>query len=89
MRIHGILSSRPSERSEREPGSGNQISRSRIFALALRASTNSGMTLREIMIGRLRGILIEKQPPILLVDVAGIAYEVFASMQTFYQLSPV
>ena len=41
------------------------------------------------MIGRLRGILIEKQPPTLLVDVAGVAYEVFASMQTFYQLSPV
>lgn len=41
------------------------------------------------MIGRLRGILLEKQPPTLLIDVAGVAYEVFASMQTFYQLPSV
>lgn len=38
------------------------------------------------MIGRLRGIVLEKQPPDLLIDVQGVAYEVQASMQTFYQL---
>lgn len=38
------------------------------------------------MIGRLRGILLEKQAPHLLIDVMGIAYEVFASMVTFSYL---
>lgn len=41
------------------------------------------------MIGRLNGVLLEKQPPHLLVDVSGVAYEVQASMQTFYQLPEV
>ncbi|MEQ6917503.1 Holliday junction branch migration protein RuvA [Halomonas aquatica] len=34
------------------------------------------------MIGRLRGTLIEKQPPWLVVDVAGVGYELEASMTT-------
>lgn len=38
------------------------------------------------MIGRLTGILIEKQPPQLLVEVNGVGYEVEAPMSTFYQL---
>lgn len=38
------------------------------------------------MIGRLTGILLEKQPPHLLLEVAGVGYEVEASMQTFYKL---
>lgn len=38
------------------------------------------------MIGRLRGILIEKQAPYLLLDVNGVAYEVQAPMTTFYRL---
>lgn len=39
------------------------------------------------MINRLRGILVEKQPPYLLVEVAdAFTYEVQTSMHTFYQL---
>ncbi|GGO80698.1 Holliday junction ATP-dependent DNA helicase RuvA [Marinobacterium nitratireducens] len=38
------------------------------------------------MIGRLRGELLEKQPPQLLVDVNGVGYELEASMNTFYRL---
>ncbi len=41
------------------------------------------------MIGRLRGILLQKQPPHLLVDVQGVAYEVDAPMSTFYDLPEV
>ncbi|MFT6791794.1 MAG: Holliday junction DNA helicase RuvA [Cellvibrionaceae bacterium] len=38
------------------------------------------------MIGRLKGIIIEKQAPHLLVEVAGVAYEMQASMMSFYPL---
>lgn len=38
------------------------------------------------MIGRLKGILLEKQPPEILVDVQGVGYELEASMSTFYNL---
>ncbi|MBL1277813.1 MAG: Holliday junction branch migration protein RuvA [Ectothiorhodospiraceae bacterium] len=38
------------------------------------------------MIGRLRGTLLEKKPPQLLLEVAGIGYEVNAPMTTFYDL---
>ncbi|RYZ84959.1 MAG: Holliday junction branch migration protein RuvA [Moraxellaceae bacterium] len=41
------------------------------------------------MIGRLRGILIEKQPPHLLLDVQGVGYELQAPMTTFYRLPAV
>lgn len=38
------------------------------------------------MIGRLTGKLAGKQPPQVLVDVAGVAYEVDVPMSTFYSL---
>lgn len=38
------------------------------------------------MIGRIRGIIIEKQAPHLLVEVGGLAYEILAPMTTFYHL---
>ncbi|QGZ41181.1 Holliday junction DNA helicase subunit RuvA [Pseudoduganella flava] len=38
------------------------------------------------MIGRLSGVLLEKNPPQLLVDVGGVAYEVDVPMSTFYNL---
>lgn len=38
------------------------------------------------MIGRLSGLLAEKNPPQLLIDVNGIGYEVDVPMSTFYNL---
>jgi Holliday junction DNA helicase RuvA len=38
------------------------------------------------MIGRLTGILLEKNPPQILLDVHGVAYEVDVPMSTFYNL---
>ena len=38
------------------------------------------------MIGRIQGVLLEKNPPQLLVDCAGVGYEVEVPMSTFYGL---
>lgn len=38
------------------------------------------------MIGRLRGVLLEKRPPQILVDVSGVGYEVDVPMSTFCNL---
>jgi len=41
------------------------------------------------MIGRLKGTLLQKQPPGLLVDVGGVGYELEAPLSTFYELPAV
>ena len=41
------------------------------------------------MIGRLKGILVHKQPPWLVIDVHGVGYELEAPMSTFYDLPEV
>jgi Holliday junction DNA helicase RuvA len=38
------------------------------------------------MIGRIAGTLLEKNPPHILVDCAGVGYEIAVPMSTFYQL---
>ena len=38
------------------------------------------------MIGRLSGTILEKHPPLVLLDVQGVAYEIDVPMSTFYHL---
>jgi Holliday junction DNA helicase RuvA len=38
------------------------------------------------MIGRIAGTLLEKHPPLVLVDVGGVGYEIDVPMSTFYNL---
>ncbi len=42
-----------------------------------------------LMITHLCGLLLDKKPPLLTIDVNGIGYEIFAPMSTFYQLPDV
>jgi holliday junction DNA helicase RuvA len=41
------------------------------------------------MIARLNGLLIEKSPPLIVVDCAGVGYEVEVPMSTFYNLPEI
>jgi Holliday junction DNA helicase RuvA len=41
------------------------------------------------MISQIKGTIIDKQPPTLVVDVHGVGYEILAPMNTFYQLPDV
>ncbi|WP_089725382.1 Holliday junction branch migration protein RuvA [Candidatus Thiosymbion oneisti] len=41
------------------------------------------------MIGRLRGEIVSKHPPQLMLEVNGVGYELEAPMSTFYDLPPV
>ncbi len=41
------------------------------------------------MIGRLQGILAEKQPPEILLDVQGVGYELLLPMTSFYNLPEI
>jgi Holliday junction DNA helicase RuvA len=41
------------------------------------------------MIGRLAGTLLEKRPPLVLIDVQGVGYEVDVPMSSFYNLPAV
>lgn len=41
------------------------------------------------MIGRLRGILLTRQPPQLTLEVQGVGYDIEAPMSTFYELPQV
>jgi Holliday junction DNA helicase RuvA len=38
------------------------------------------------MIGRVRGVVLEKRPPLVVIDVNGLGYEIEAPMSTFYDL---
>ncbi|MDQ3185203.1 MAG: Holliday junction branch migration protein RuvA [Pseudomonadota bacterium] len=41
------------------------------------------------MIGRITGLLVEKLPPLVLVDVQGVGYEIDVPMSTFYHLPAI
>jgi holliday junction DNA helicase RuvA len=41
------------------------------------------------MIGRIAGTLLEKTPPLVLVDVQGLGYEIEVPMSTFFNLPPL
>lgn len=41
------------------------------------------------MIGQLRGIVVDKQPPRLVLDVGGVGYELEAPMSTFFALGGI
>src|SRR5690349_11096036 len=79
-------------------GEGNDWVRRRACEPLARASSNaSGLCPLAgepgnrglIVIGRLKGTVVHKQPPWLVVDVHGVGYELEAPMSTFYDLPEV
>lgn len=57
-----------------------------IYPVVGYASCDKNEQEMDIVIGRLCGILLEKQPPEVLIDVNGIGYEISMPMNCFYQL---
>ena len=53
---------------------------------ALRYTLKLSLITEPAMIGRIAGVLLEKNPPHLLIDCNGIGYEVDVPMSTFYNL---
>lgn len=47
------------------------------------------LTQEQNVIGRLRGIVLEKQPPLVLLEAGGVGYEVHMPMTCFYELPDV
>lgn len=41
------------------------------------------------MIGRLRGLVLEKKPPLVTLEAGGVGYEVYMPMTCFYQLADI
>ena len=41
------------------------------------------------MIGRLRGLILEKQPPLVLLEAGGVGYEIHMPMTCFYELPEI
>lgn len=41
------------------------------------------------MIGRIQGILIKKDPPMMLIDVSGVGYEIEAPVRVFFELPEI
>ncbi len=60
-----------------------------VRATALRIGVSARDVWRRKMIGRLKGALVHKQPPWLMIDVGGVGYELEAPMSTFYDLPEV
>jgi Holliday junction DNA helicase RuvA len=60
-------------------------------AVRASAASRAGSAVGKLipMIGRLSGTLVEKNPPQILLDVQGVAYEVDVPMSTFYNLPGV
>ena len=41
------------------------------------------------MIGRIQGILVRKEPPMMIVDVSGVGYEIEAPVRVFFELPEI
>ena len=60
-----------------------------IYQVLFYATRNFLQITRIAMIGHLTGILMEKQPPEILLDVQGVGYELLLPMTSFYHLPEV